>query len=164
MPPVVFQPHVAGCRQPAKLHRKQKDQHDAKPEIRRGKTPQCKNIGGIIPDRVLFHGRNDARRNADGQRNDDRHRSELHRHRQFFEDQLEHGLLDPHRLAEISGKNAFDPIDVLQRQRLIEPILLADLLDDLRVPLLARHDQMPGRPATIAAARRSAPTRKTVSE
>ena len=32
-------------------------------------------------------------------------------------------------------------IDVLHRDRLIEPILLADLLDHLGVAVLARHDQ-----------------------
>ena len=37
--------------------------------------------------------------------------------------------------------DALDPEEILDRQRLIEAILLADLGDDLGIAILARHDQ-----------------------
>ena len=74
-------------------------------------------------------------------RDHDRHRRQLHRHRQLLRDQLAHRHLDAHRLAEIAGQHALDPVDVLHRERLIEPVLLADLLDHLGIALLAGHDQ-----------------------
>ena len=51
------------------------------------------------------------------------------------------GTLLRKRLAEIARQHALDPVDVLDRHRLIEPILLADLLDHFGIALLARHDQ-----------------------
>ena len=74
-------------------------------------------------------------------RDHDRHRGELDRHRQLLRDQLAHRHLDAQRLAEIAGQHALDPVDVLHRHRLIEPVLLADLRDHVGIALLAGHDQ-----------------------
>ena len=81
----------------------------------------------------------------------------------FSSDQREHRLLDPHRFAEIAGQHALDPIDVLHRQRPIEMILPANLLDDLGVALFARHDQRRIARQEMLQRERSAPTRRTTS-
>ena len=70
-----------------------------------------------------------------------RHDGELERHRKLLQDQLHHRLFQPHRLAEVAGEHALDPVQVLDRDRLIEAVLAPDLLDHRRVALLARHDQ-----------------------
>ena len=133
--------HVARGRQPAELDREQEDQHDPEPEIRRRDAPQREQVGAIVPGRVLLHRRDDAGGNADQERDHDRHRGELHRHRQLLRDQLAHRHLDAQRLAEIAGQHALDPVDILNRDRLIELVLLADLRDHGGIALLAGHHQ-----------------------
>ncbi len=140
LPPILGQRHIARRRQPAELHREQEDQHDAEPEVRRGQAPQRKDVRRIVPDGVFLHRRDDAGRDADQQRNDDRHRGELHGHRQLLQHEVEHLLLVAHQLAEVAGEHALDPEHVLHRDRLIEPILFADLLDHRGIAVLARHD------------------------
>ena len=133
--------HVARSRQPAELDREQEDQHDAEPEVRRRDAPQREQVGAVVPGGALLHRRDDAGGDADQERDDDRHAGELHRDRQLLRDQVEHRQLVAHGLAEITRQHALDPVDILHRHRLIEPVLLADLLDHGRVALLARHDQ-----------------------
>ena len=133
--------HIARGRQPAELDREQEDQHDAEPEIRRRDAPQREQIGAIVPGRALLHRGDDAGGNADQERDHDRHRAELERHRQLLRDQLAHRHLDAQRLAEVARQHALDPVDVLHGDRLIEPVLLADLLDHGGIALLAGHHQ-----------------------
>ena len=135
------QRHIAGRRQPAEFDREQEDQHDAEPEIRRRDAPQREQIGAIVPRRALLDRRDDAGGNADQERDHDRHRAELDRHRQFLRDQAQHRHLDAQRLAEIARQHALDPVDVLHRDRLIEVILRADLRDHGGIALLAGHHQ-----------------------
>ena len=135
------QRHVAGSRQPAEFDREQEDQHDPEPEIRCRDAPQREQIGAVVPGRAFLHRRDDAGGNADQEGDHDRHRRQLHRHRQFLRDQLAHRHLDAQRLAEVAGQHALDPVDVLHRNRLIEPVLLADLGDDLGIAFLAGHHQ-----------------------
>ncbi len=155
--------HVAGGRQPAELDREQEDQHDAEPEIRRRDAPQREQVGAVVPGGAFLHRGDDAGGNADQERDHDRHRGELQRHRQLLRDQVAHRHLDAQRLAEVAGQHALDPVDVLHRDRLIEPVLLADLLDHGGIALLAGHDQRGIAGQQIAAARRSGSTRRTVS-
>jgi hypothetical protein len=119
----VLEGHVARRRQPAEFDREQEDQHDAEPEIRRRDAPQREHVGAVVPGRALLHRRDDAGGNADQERDHDRHRGELDRHRQLLRDQLEHRHLDAQRLAEVARQHALDPVDVLHRDRLIEPVL-----------------------------------------
>ena len=63
------------------------------------------------------------------------------RDRQLLLDQLAHRHLDPQQLAEIALQHAFDPIDVLDRDRLIELVLRTDMGDGLGVAFLAGHHQ-----------------------
>ena len=140
-PPVFGQRDVAGGRQPAELDREQEDQHDPEPEIRCRDAPQREQVGAIVPGRPLLHRGNDARGDADHKGNDGRHQSELQRHRQLLRDQAQHRHPVAQRLAEVTGENALDPVDILHRDRLIEMVLLADLLDHGRIALFAGHHQ-----------------------
>ena len=133
--------HIARGRQPAEFDREQEDQHDAEPEIRRRDAPQREQVGAIVPGGALLDRRDDAGGDADQEGDHDRHRGELHRHRQLLRDQVEHRHLDAERLAEVARQHALDPVDILHRDRLIEPVLLADLRDHVGIALLARHDQ-----------------------
>jgi hypothetical protein len=104
-------------------------------------SPQREEIRAIIPGRALLDGRYDSCGDTDQERDDDGHRCQLHRYRQLLRDQFADRYLVAQRLAEIARQHALDPVDILHRHRLIEPVLLADLRDDIRVAFLARHDQ-----------------------
>ncbi|MCW2084981.1 UNVERIFIED_ORG: hypothetical protein M2193_007156 [Bradyrhizobium japonicum] len=71
----------------------------------------------------------------------DRHRAELERHRQFLRDQLAHRHLVAQGLAEIAGEDSLEPVDILHGDRLIELVLLPDLLDRGGIAFLAGHHQ-----------------------
>jgi hypothetical protein len=127
--------------QPPQGDREQEDHHDAEPEVRRGEAPQRDRIGAVIPRRIALDRRHDTHRNADRERDDDRERGELERHRQLFEDQLAHRLLHPQRFAEVAAQHAFDPVQVANRQRLVQVHLLAQVRDHGRIAVLAgEHD------------------------
>jgi len=57
------------------------------------------------------------------------HRGELQRDRQLLQHQLEHRLLYAQRLAEVAAQHAADPVEVADRQRLVEIELRAQRLD-----------------------------------
>ena len=66
----------------------------------------------------------------------------MQRHRQLLEDQLRHRLADAPGEAEVALQHIADPVQVLHRQRPIEPQLGADLRQHLRIAaLLAGHHQ-----------------------
>jgi hypothetical protein len=65
----------------------------------------------------------------------------LQRHRKLLRDQNQHRFLEPHRLAQVAGEHAADPIEVLNMERLIEAVLSADLFEHSRVTLLASHGE-----------------------
>ena len=68
-------------------------------------------------------------------------RGELERHRELFHDELQHRLLHPQRLAEVALEHPFDPVQVADRQRIVEVHLLAQVRDDGRIAILAgEHD------------------------
>ena len=128
------QRHIARGRQPAELHREQEDQHDAEPEIRRRDAPQREDVGGVVPGGVLLHRRDDAGGDADQQRDHDRHRGELQRHRQLLQrSRSSTGTLMRIDSPRSPDEHALDPVDVLHRDRLIEAVLLADLRDHVGI-------------------------------
>src|SRR5450755_26279 len=131
---------IAGSRKPAQRHRKKQDEHDAEPEVRRRKPPQCEHVRGVIKERVLVDRRYDAGGNPDDQRDDDGEQRELERDGQLFKDELEHGFLDAHRFAEVSLEHAAGPVQIADGQRIIEVQLLVQMRDHARVPVLARED------------------------
>ena len=139
--PILPRADIARRRQPAERHGEEEDQHDAEPEVRRRDAPQRQHVDGVVDPGVALDRRDDAGGDADQERDRHRHDGELERHRQLLQDQLHHRLLQPHRLAEVAGEHALDPVQVLDRDRLIEAVLAPDLLDHRRVALLARHDQ-----------------------
>ena len=98
------------------------------------------------------------------ERDDDRQRRELERYRELFEDQLAHRLLDAHRFAQIAFEHAARPIQVADRQRLIEVELLVQVRDHCRILVLAGEDQRRSRQAAAAAGRRSGSRRRTAWE
>ena len=100
-----------------------------------------KQVGAVVPHRAFLHRRDDAGGNADQKSDHDRHRGQLHRHRQFFGDQVAHGNLDTQGFAEVAGRNAFDPIEILHRDRSIEPVLLAYLRDHGGIAFFSGHDE-----------------------
>src|SRR5262249_3350217 len=130
-----------GRRQPAEFDREQENQHDAEPEVRRRDAPERKQVGAIVPGGALLHGRHDAGGNADQEGDDDRPRSQLQGYRQLLRDQLAYWPLDRQGRAEGAGTPPPDPMGVLHWQGLVEPVLLAYLLDYGRIALLARHHQ-----------------------
>ena len=83
------------------------------------------------PRRVpRLDGRDDAGGDADHERDRHRQHRELDRHRQLLDDQVEHRLLRPHRLAKIAAQRRRRPSAVAHRQRLVEVELFAQVGDD----------------------------------
>ena len=83
-----------------------------------------------------MHRGDDPRRHADQHRNDERHDAKLQRHRQLLRDQLRHRLADAPGIPEIALQHVAHPVQVLHRQRPIEPQLGADLRQHLRIAAL----------------------------
>ena len=140
-PPVVERADIARCRQPAKRHREQQDQHDAEPEIRRRQSPKRDDVRGVVPRGIALHRGHDPGRNADRERDDDRQERELERHRQLLEDELEHRLAQAHRFAQVSLYDAPYPVAVPHGQRIVEMELLVEVGHDAGIAVLAGEHQ-----------------------
>ena len=140
--PVLGERHIARGRQPAELDREQEDQHDPEPEIRRRDAPHARTNWRHSPRRCPSSPRRRCRagmpiRNAitiamaascivTGS---------------FWAIRVRTGTLMRRDSAEVTRQHALDPVGVLNRDWLIEPVLMADLLDDCWIALLAGHDQ-----------------------
>ena len=98
-------------------------------------------VGRVVPDGVFLDGGDDARGNADHERNHYGHRAKLNCHRQLLQNEVENRNVNSHRLSEVAGEHALNPVEILDGNRPIEVILLANLLDHGRVALFAGHDQ-----------------------
>jgi hypothetical protein len=88
----------------------------------------------------LPHGGNDARRNADEHGDQHRQHGELHRDRQLLQDQIQDRLLAADRIPEVAAQDAADPVQIPDRQRLVQVHPLAQIGDDLRILFFAGED------------------------
>src|SRR5690606_21305567 len=61
--------------------------------------------------------------------------------RKAGEDQIEHRPVHAHRLAKVAVQNAAKPLEILDGQRLVETVLLSDLLDEFPVGVFAGQRQ-----------------------
>jgi hypothetical protein len=59
---------------------------------------------------------------------------------QLFEDELQHRLLHPQRLAEVAVQDALDPVQIADGKRFVEVHLLAEVRDDVRIAVFAGED------------------------
>ncbi len=137
VPDGVFQrTGIARRRQQPPLNRHQHDQHDAQPEVGDRDAGQCHHVGPDIPAAALADRRDDAGRDADRQGDDHRHDAELKRHRQLGQDQLRHRHLaadgDPH----VARQHAGQPVPVLDHDRVVQVVFLADERQHLGRPLI----------------------------
>ena len=131
---------VAGRREPAQRHREKQDEHDPEPEVRRRQPPEREYVRGVVPEGVLEYCGNDAGGEPNRERDDNRQQRELERDRQFFEDEIEHRLLDAHRFAQIALEHAAGPVQVADRKRIVQMQLLVQVRDDARIPVFAREN------------------------
>jgi hypothetical protein len=92
----------------------------------------------VVEPRAAPDGGHDAGRDADQDGDPHGHERQLDGDRQLLQDGLGDRQLGADRDPEIADENIAEPVGVLHRQRLVEPIFLADELDHLRVALLAR--------------------------
>ena len=135
--------HEAGGGQPAEAHGDEQDQHDPEPEVGDRHAAQRHPAGQHVPGGVAADGRHDPGRNGDGQRDQQRQQRQLDRDRQLGGDHPRHRRAGADRLAEVAGRGQAEPAQVLHRQRSVESVLLADLLDPGGVGVGA--GQHPGR-------------------
>ena len=66
-------------------------------------------------------------RHADRHRDHEGHGAKLQRHRQLLRDQRAHRLADAPGIAEVAVQHVADPVQILHRQRAVEPQFGADL-------------------------------------
>ena len=136
----------AAGRQPAEIHRKQQDQHDAEPEMRNRQPGKSEHAGAVVERRAAPQRCEDADRQPDKQRDEHRQRRKLDGHRQFFGQHGADRQPGAHRGAEVTLRQGFQPDGVLHRHRIVEAIFLPQIFDDLGVALLAgqRHRRIAG--------------------
>ncbi|MND90469.1 hypothetical protein D3C80_825520 [compost metagenome] len=132
---------VTGSRKPAELHRDEQDQHDAEPEIRDGEAGKRHDIGGVVDPGILLHRSQNTDRDADDHREEHRHDGKLNGDRQFLSDQFQHRLVGSERNAEIARHHTAQPVEVLNRHRIVETIFLAQEFDRSRIALFTGHGQ-----------------------
>ncbi len=139
---VVDERNVTTGREDASGHDvgEEKDQHDAEEEARKGHAHQGHARRQEIDDGVAFDRREDADRQGEGHRDQDRGGTQLDRRGEPFGDCLEDALPRLERTPEIALHDVREPGHVLDRKRLVEPELLADRGQHGRVGLLPSDD------------------------
>src|SRR5215218_6105404 len=118
----------AGDRGQVELHRKQQDEDQAPPEDRHGITGERDAHDSMVEDRVSLDRSDDAGRKTENKRKDDGAKSQLDGGREQRRELVQHGLLRDHRLAQIALKDAGQVDSILDDDRLIEAVFLAELL------------------------------------
>ncbi len=112
-------------------------QQNPQPKIRNGQTPQRRHRRGVVDERAVLHCRHDTNRHTDRQRDHKGNCGQLAGDRQLFEHEIEHRPLDADGFTKIPRKDALDPEQIADRQRLVEMILLAQKGDHLRIAVFA---------------------------
>ena len=118
---------AARDRRPAELHREQQDQQQAPPEDRHRIAGERDAHHAVVEDRVAPHRRDDAGRQAEDEREQDRAERELDGRRKQRREFRDHRLMRDDRVAEIALQHAADVDAVLHEHRLVEAVLLAQL-------------------------------------
>ncbi len=137
---IVPQSHVPARREPAELDGEEDDQEQAQPEMRHRQPDERggrrRVVGGLAAPHRGDHPRSDAEQRPEQHRE----AGELQRDRQPGHDRVrdrELPLVEP----EVALERKPGPAPVLHRQRLVEPVLVADLLEDGGIAVLRRERQ-----------------------
>ena len=107
-------------------HRRHQDQQ-AEPERGQRQSAQADHAQGVVEPRALLHRADDAERNADRGREQQRQPRKPRRDRNARQDFLQRRLLGHVGIAEIAVQQAADPVQILHDDRLVEAELLLQI-------------------------------------
>ena len=134
----------AGGRHQPERHREDEDHEDREGEAGDGHAAEREEHHRRVDRRAALDRRDHAERHAEDDGEEHRRARELERARQAIEDELCHRLVLDVRLSEVSADRVPEPAHVLDRERIVQPEVVADLLGE-GDPLLRRSDAEGGR-------------------
>jgi hypothetical protein len=105
--------------------------------VRHGQAEQRNAGGSVVGCLPAPHGGDDAGRDPDQDADQERQAGELERQRDPGDDRLAHRQAAAVG-AEVAPESQAGPLDVLDGQRIVEPVLVADRREHLRVAVLGR--------------------------
>ena len=114
--------------EPPQAHREEQDQHDAEPEVRDREPAERHAARQVVPDGVPADGGEDTRGDGDQDRDGEGVGRELEGDRELLGHRPRHRDARADGLAEIAGDGQGDPADVLDGDRVAEPVLRPHLL------------------------------------
>ena len=119
------------ARQPPQLHREHDDEDEAEPERGDRMTHDAEDADHPVGPGATLQRGDDSQRNADQELDGERHDRELQRGGHPGEEELERVLVIDERLAEVELEHRDEPVHVLQRYGLVEPVHMAEARDVL---------------------------------
>ena len=132
---------TAGNGQPAQHHAEKDDHDQAEPERRHGLSQHRKGQGDAVNPGIGPDGGQNAERNG---HDDGKHQgtdAQGHGHADAFANHFGHGLIQIGRFTQITLQGPSDPLNILNNQRSIETVLLADEFNFLMTgPLTGQGD------------------------
>ncbi len=132
--------NVTGCRHPAQLDGEQNNQHHAEPEMGNRHAAQGKQSARIIGQAARTHCGQDSGRNGDQGRDDKGAERQFDRGGQPLHDQLgNRGMVDE-RVAQIAVQDSGQPIEVLNREGLVQTQFSPESGHCFRGGFLAEND------------------------
>ena len=133
---------VAERRQPAERHGEDEDEHQPEPEHRRGVKQQREHREERVDDASGRQARERSERRADQECEAERREREQQRRRQSLEDEVEDRPALAIGIAEVQREHAPEMGGELHQIRLVEPVFLAQIVEDLGIgpARLPRHD------------------------
>ncbi len=146
--------HVAARRKPVQVDREEADHHQAEPEVRHAQAHERRRRRNVVRRLALPDRGDDAGRDPDHDPDEDRQKRELDRRRQPVDDRLRHRQLAL-VASEVSLQREPEPLDVLDGQRLVEAVVVADRRHRRPGRGSPRRARSPGRPGSAR------PPRKT---
>jgi len=123
-------------RQPVQVDGEEDDHHQAEPEVRHRQPDERECRRRVVLGSPASDRRDDTGRDADQRAEQHRQERELERDRDPRDDRVRDRQL-PRVEAEVAADRVRDPFHVLHGQRLVEPVLVVDRLDDVGVAVLA---------------------------
>jgi hypothetical protein len=95
-------------------------QQRTEPEVRHRNADQRERGGSVVDRRARSHGRQDAQRDGNDQRDDHRRSGELECRRHAFSNDRRHRLIGPQRRAQVANRGVPHEVHVLRVQRTIQ--------------------------------------------
>ena len=142
LPRILGQRHVARGRQPAEMHRNQQDQHDPQPEIRHRQAGQPDRVGDIIPDPLRLTAATTPAGTPISTAMTNAMTASCAVTGSFCAINCDDRLPRAPGIAQVALHHVADPVQVLHRQRAIQPKLLPDLRQNPRIaPFLPGQHQ-----------------------